>query len=128
MKEKKNRAEWIQYEGLSEIDLKRVERGLQEFFENPYWKKHYEKAPSDICREYIALGFARSVDFFDCKTDVDNSGLKRRKEELTAYFDIEDWRYTIINAGHYMAKINLCKQMEEYFPGCGNSKFIYGME
>ncbi|MCD8005972.1 MAG: hypothetical protein LUF29_03215 [Oscillospiraceae bacterium] len=65
---------------------------------------------------------------FSIAKRTDNSGLKQREEELTAYFDVEDWRYTIINAGHYMAKINLCKQMEEYYPGCGNSKFIYGME
>ena len=36
-----------------------MERILKEWLENPFWREYYEEAPSDRCRELIALEFMR---------------------------------------------------------------------
>lgn len=42
------------------INKQAVRENLDERLQNPTWKKHYDGAPSQKCREYIALDFYAS--------------------------------------------------------------------
>lgn len=39
------------------IDMDEVKSILDDTLENPYWAEYYNGAPSDKCKEYIALEF-----------------------------------------------------------------------
>ena len=38
-------------------DREQAGEALREYLENPYWEAYYRDAPSDRCREFIALEF-----------------------------------------------------------------------
>jgi len=42
------------------VNPKAVRDNLREWCKNPYWKAFYEGAPSELCRDYIALDFYAS--------------------------------------------------------------------
>ena len=58
---------------------------LQEWLENPYWREYYEKAPSEKCREVIALEFVYS----ELETEEILEELEAAEKELA----LEDWQY-----------------------------------
>ena len=39
------------------IDRNKVRKNLEKWLQNPYWAEYYRSAPSDRCREFIALEF-----------------------------------------------------------------------
>ena len=58
---------------------------LNEWLENPSWREYYEKAPSEKCREVIALEFAYS----ELETEEILGELEAAEKELA----LEDWQY-----------------------------------
>ena len=44
-----------------------IESNLKEWLQNPTWKAYYEEAPSEKCKEYIAL------DFYASETESDEA-------------------------------------------------------
>ena len=58
---------------------------LNEWLENPSWREYYEKAPSEKCREVIALEFVYS----ELETEEILEELEAAEKEL----GLEDWQY-----------------------------------
>ena len=58
---------------------------LNEWLGNPSWREYYEKAPSEKCREVIALEFVYS----ELETEEILEELDAAEKELT----LEDWQY-----------------------------------
>ena len=58
---------------------------LNEWLENPSWREYYEKAPSEKCREVIALEFVYS----ELETEEILEELDAAEKELA----LEDWQY-----------------------------------
>ena len=58
---------------------------LNEWLENPSWREYYEKAPSEKCREVIALEFVYS----ELETEEILEELEAAEKELA----LEDWQY-----------------------------------
>ena len=66
---------------------RKVTENLKEWLVNPYWREYYEDAPSDKCRELIAMEFYYS----EFELDETAAELDRIEEELS----LEDWRYLL---------------------------------
>ena len=58
---------------------------LNEWLENPSWRAYYEKAPSEQCREVIALEFVYS----ELETEEILEELEAAEKELA----LEGWQY-----------------------------------
>lgn len=58
---------------------------VQEWLENPSWREYFEKAPSEKCREVIALEFVYS----ELETEEILEELEAAEKELA----LEDWQY-----------------------------------
>ena len=86
-------------------NTKNIRKTVEEFTKNPHWKKYYEQAPSDGCKQHIALTFYSS--FYGESADI-----KQRKVSLEADFTITDWQYLYDNAGNNPFKTT-CKQKIE---------------
>lgn len=69
------------------VDAEAVRESLQEWLENPYWRQRYETAPTDKCKEYIALDYYYS----DTEDDEVAEALDAMESELT----LEDWKHLL---------------------------------
>ena len=58
---------------------------LKEWLENPSWREYYEKAPSEKCREVIALEFLYS--------ELEEEELLEELEAAEKKLGLEDWQY-----------------------------------
>ena len=58
---------------------------LNEWMKNPFWREYYELAPSEKCRELIALEFIYS----EYQSDEVIQEMRQTEKEL----DLEDWQY-----------------------------------
>ena len=65
---------------------------LNEWLENSSWREVYEKAPSEKCREVIALEFVYS----ELETEEILEELEAAEKELA----LEDWQYLYKYAGN----------------------------
>ena len=55
------------------------------YLENPYWREYYETAPTELCREYIALEFYLS----DYESEEALAEIRRIEDIL----GLDDWRH-----------------------------------
>ena len=62
-----------------------MEKTLVAWLKNPSWRKYYEEAPSEKCREVIALEFLYS--------DGEEEEVLERMERLEEELEVEDWKY-----------------------------------
>ena len=69
------------------VNAEAVREGLQEWLENPHWAKYYDSAPSDKCREYIALDFYYS--------DTEDDEVAEALDELEKDLTVEDWKHLL---------------------------------
>lgn len=67
------------------MDMNKVEANLKGWLQNPTWKSFYDEAPSDKCREYIAM------DFYASETESEEAFLKM--DELLKGLGYEDLNY-----------------------------------
>ena len=58
---------------------------LNEWLENPYWREYYEKAPSEKCREVIALEFLYS--------ELEEDEVLEQLDEAEKELKLEDWQH-----------------------------------
>ncbi len=78
---------------------------IREWLENPYWKKYYEEAPSEKCREYIALEFRYS--------DTEDEEIAEEMDALLETLRAEDLRHLAAYAGNNPERAALLKRAEE---------------
>ena len=78
---------------------------ISEWFENPHWKKYYEEAPSDTCRQYIALDFRYS--------DTEDEEVAEEMDALLETLRPEDLRHLAAYAGNNPERVALLKRAEE---------------
>ena len=67
------------------VNGKKVSKNLEEWLGNPYWVEYYSGAPSEKCRELIALEFMYS----DEQSEEVHDEMKRMEETL----GLEDWKH-----------------------------------
>lgn len=91
---------------------KDVKDALKLFLKNPFWKKYYETAPSDVCKEYIALEFGYSM---APKSDKYAS----RREELEDMFTVDDWKHIAKYAGNNPFKGKCLRKIKELEESAG---------
>ena len=58
---------------------------LNEWLKNPYWREYYEKAPSEQCREVIALEFVYS--------ELEEEEILEEVDAAEKELALEDWQY-----------------------------------
>ena len=91
--------------GQKELSEKMIRENLAGWLENPYWAAYYNGAPSDRCREFIALEF-RYSEYEDEETgeamDAAEDGL-----------DTEDLRYLMEHCGNNPRKGILARKIAE---------------
>ena len=63
---------------------------LNEWLENPSWREYYEKAPSEKCREVIALEFVYS--------ELEEEGILEELDAAEKELVLEDWQYLYKNS------------------------------
>ena len=76
---------------------KEMEAAVKRFTKNPYWKKYYEEAPSDACKQYIALQFQNSASVADGEGTLN---LKDEFKKCEDQFTLEDWKHMEKYAGN----------------------------
>lgn len=64
-----------------------LENATEIYMRNSYWKKEYDTAPSELCRQYIRLGWYRSL--------YGASGTVLKMKTLENQFCIEDWEHLL---------------------------------
>ena len=74
-------------------DRKDIQSSLQEWLENPYWAEYYTGAPSDRCREFIALEFYCS----DFEDEASAAGMDRIEAEM----NIPELRWLLKYCGNH---------------------------
>ncbi|MBP5461984.1 MAG: hypothetical protein J6Y20_07655 [Lachnospiraceae bacterium] len=67
------------------VNADEVREGLNEWLENPYWADYYNNAPSEKCREYIALDFHYS--------DTEDEEVAEAMDKVGETLSLEDWKY-----------------------------------
>ena len=78
---------------------------LAEWLENPAWAAYYHGAPSERCREFIALEFRYS----DYEEDEDAEKMDRIEETL----DVTDLKYLMRFCGNNPRKGVLARKIAE---------------
>ena len=67
------------------VNASAVREGLNEWLQNPYWAEYYNTAPSDRCKEYIALDFYYS--------DTEDEGAAEALDKFEPFLELEDWEH-----------------------------------
>ena len=62
-----------------------LEQCLAEWLENPYWREYYETAPSDECKEFIALEFMFN--------DTEDDEIAEMMDEAESKLKVEDLKH-----------------------------------
>ena len=93
------------------MDRQEVRENLEGWLENPSWAAYYEEAPSDKCREFIALEFYYS-EYEDGETA---EAMDRIEKEL----GMEDLRHLVKYCGENPRKGILAKRIAEMEAGRG---------
>ena len=60
---------------------------LTSWLENPYWAAYYREAPSEICRNYIAVQFLYS--------DTEEDAPAREMDLLESSLTLDDWNHLL---------------------------------
>lgn len=85
------------------IDMDEVKSILDDTLENPYWAEYYNGAPSDKCKEYIALEFYYS----EYEDDETAEAMDAIEEQLGA----DDLRWLMKFCGNNPRKGILAKKI-----------------
>ena len=86
------------------------ERILEKWLENPSWREYYEEAPSDRCRELIALEFMYSEDgYSDEETEEILREIRRTEETL----GLADWKHLFRYCGNNPRKKTIHDRIAE---------------
>lgn len=72
-----------------------IQDALAAFLCNPFWKKVYDQAPSEKCKERLALMFCRST-----YAPPNAEKFYAYRDRLDETLNIEDWKYLQKYGGH----------------------------
>ena len=87
------------------VNGKKVSKNLEEWLGNPYWVEYYSGAPSEKCREFIALEFY----FSEYEDEEAAAAMDRIEEEL----DAAGLRYLMKYCGNSPRKGILARKITE---------------
>ena len=96
-------------------DREEVREILEETMENPFWAAYYNDAPSDRCKEYIALEFYYS--------EYEDDETARALDQMENDLAIEDWKHLLKYSGNNPGRGKIAKRITELennqqcFPG-----------
>ena len=76
---------------LSGEEQKKLEKSVEETLENPFWKKQFEDAPSEECKDYVRYTFYSS-DHYDPEGE-DAAAFDKLQEEVESKLSVTDWQY-----------------------------------
>ena len=85
--------------------VRAIKNVLDEYMGNPYWAEYYHSAPSDRCREFIALEFYYS-EYEDEETGAAMDGIE---EQMNA----EELRHLMKHCGNNPRKGILARRIAE---------------
>lgn len=86
------------------IPKREFDAAVAEFMENSYWKKYYENAPTELCKEYITMEFYSS----EYQTPEAEAVMGEMEEELA----LEDWKYLLKYCGNNPRKTFILKKID----------------
>ena len=72
---------------------KMIDDAIEHFSKNSYWKEEYETAPSDTCRERIAIDYCYSL--YGNGYDDDSE-----RDRLEAQLSLADWKHLLKYSGN----------------------------
>ena len=64
-----------------------TEAELAEWLNNPYWAGYYREAPSQLCKDYIALQFLYS--------DTGEDETARELDRMEECLGLDDWKHLL---------------------------------
>lgn len=95
------------------LDEKKVNKAIEVFCVNPYWRRYYKEAPTEVCKQRVALDFCYSL--------YREPESKALYEALEAQFGLEDWKHMLRFCGNNPLRTKYRKKVEEYCNGKGNT-------
>ena len=87
------------------IDRNTIQKNLQEWLKNPYWAEYYRSAPSDRCRQFIALEFHYS------ETEDEEAG--EAMDAIEKQMNAEELRHLMKYCGNNPRKGILARKIAE---------------
>ena len=72
------------------VDTNAVKANLEDWLQNPSWAEYYDNAPSDGCKEFIAM------DFYASETEDEDAF--RAMDDLESSLSLEDLKYLYENS------------------------------
>ncbi len=88
-----------------------VKMALDDYLENPFWRKVYEGAPTEVSRRWWEMEFAHSWIFYFLEEEPDEEYYGRQGEPESE-MGLEDWEYLYRYSGANPFKTK-CKDMME---------------
>ena len=82
-----------------------VKECLKEWLENPAWAEYYNDAPTDLCKEFIALEFYYS--------DTEDEETLAEMEKLKEGFNVADYKHLYKYAGNGPEKGEYAQRIKE---------------
>ncbi len=86
------------------------ERILEKWLKNPAWREYYEQAPSEKCREFIALEFCYSE--ARC-SDEESEEILREMRRTEETLELADWKHLFRYCGNNPRKKTIHDRMAE---------------
>ena len=74
---------------MFKYDKDKLKKSIEKTEKNPYWKKAYEEAPSDECKDYLEFTFYWS----DYPDDADDGEWDEKQAEIEGKLSVGDWEY-----------------------------------
>ena len=69
----------------------KMEKALEKALQNPFWKKQYENAPSEECKDYLRYTFYSSACFDPDAEDAED--FDKLQAEVESKLKAADWEY-----------------------------------
>ena len=87
------------------MDTQAVRENLEEWLKNPSWAEYYNGAPSDRCREFIALEFYYS--------EYEEEETAEEMDRIEGELGIDDLRHLMAWCGNNPRKGTLARKIRE---------------
>ena len=84
--------------GEDMIEKEKLDAAVRVFTNNPYWKKMYDEAPSENCKEKVSLMFYYSL--FSSMPESEKEEYRKYKAEVEDKLELKDWEHLCKYAGN----------------------------
>lgn len=75
------------------LDESKVQKAVEEFRKNPYWREYYDNAPTENCKRYVALEFYQSE-------YLDLQATQQERRALREAMTLQDFEHLYEYVGH----------------------------